>query len=199
MCYNSDYLRALFAVDSLRMRCFKLGMRQALSFAATFLTESLSLFLVSSLSDYTFLKYLLCLKVSNSNGHPSLVTTIFSASTFFPIYAVNPLPNNHGGQTTHLHQPLKTDSHARPRRQQLQSRLQSEVRRPNNKQRKAAASTARPVNVGEGVRKVVLRIHTWSHCMDCDGIFVDHSAYRCCCAEERGEPGIGNSLEQVFC
>ena len=35
--------------------------------------------------------------------------------------------------------------------------------------------------------------------MDCGGIFVDHSAYRCCCAEERGESGIGNSLEQVFC
>jgi hypothetical protein len=52
MCYNGDYLRALFAVDSLHTRCFKLGMRQVLSFAATFPTESLSFFLISSLSGY---------------------------------------------------------------------------------------------------------------------------------------------------
>lgn len=79
MCYNGDYLCALFAVDSLCMRCFKSGMRQALSFAATFLTESLSTFIANSLSDYAFFKHLFCLKASNSSGHPLSVYYQFSA------------------------------------------------------------------------------------------------------------------------
>jgi hypothetical protein len=62
-------------------------------------------------------------------------------------------------------------------------RLQSEVCRPNNKQRKAPALATRPVNIGEDIRKMMQRIRTWSHCMDCGGI--------CCCTEELGEPGIG--------
>lgn len=56
---------------------------------------------------------------------PFRLLPIFSTSTYFSIYAVNPLPDNHGGQTTHLHRPLGTDSHAKPHRQQPQARLQS--------------------------------------------------------------------------
>src|SRR2546421_2001515 len=103
-------------------------MRQALSFAATFLTESLSLFLSQIPS---------LLEGIELQRPPFLVTPFFSASTYFSIYAVNPLPNNHGGQTTHLHQPLGDDSHARLRRQRPQSRLQSEVHRPNKQTAKS--------------------------------------------------------------
>jgi hypothetical protein len=70
MCYNGDYLCALFAVDALCIRRFKLDMCQALSFAATFLTESLSTFIVNSLSDYAIFKHLFYLEASNSSGYP---------------------------------------------------------------------------------------------------------------------------------
>lgn len=119
MRYNGDYFCALFAVDSLCIRCPKLGMRQALSFAAIFLTESLSTFIVNSLSHYTFFQTPFLLGgVELQRPLPFWLLPISSTSTNLSIYAVNPLPDNHGGQTAHLHQPLGTDSHAKSYRQQ---------------------------------------------------------------------------------
>jgi hypothetical protein len=119
-----------------------------------------------------FFKHLFCLEASNSSGHSLSGYYQFPAlpPTFPSMLSIPYRTTTAGKPPTYISpsglipmQNLTGNNHLR---------LQSEVCRPNNKQRKAPALATRPVNIGEDIRKMVQRIRTWSHCMDCGGIVV---------------------------